>query len=194
MNLNDIGQWKRRLDDLRPLPPEVAHNLRAALVVNWTYHSNAIEGNTLTLLETKVVLEGITIGGKLRREHFEAINHRDAIHYMEDGGHNEEPLSEWQLRNLHRLVLKEIDNAHAGVYRRTNVVIAGARHTPPDALQVPEQRQALLDWYAQAQLHPVLRAVQLHADVVKIHPFTDGNGRTARPNACAKRLRSTGTH
>ncbi|MYN26034.1 Fic family protein [Duganella levis] len=180
MNLNDIDQWKRRLDDLRPLPPEVARNLREALVVNWTYHSNAIEGNTLTLLETKVVLEGITIGGKLLREHFEAINHRDAICYMEDAVHNEEPLSEWQIRNLHRLVLKEIDNANAGLYRRTNVVIAGARHVPPDALQVPEQMHALLDWYTEAQLHPVLRAVQLHADFVKIHPFTDGNGRTAR--------------
>jgi Fic family protein len=76
------------------------------VIFRWTYHSNAIEGNTLTLLETKVVLEGITVGGKALREHFEAINHRNAIYYVEDIIRKEEPFSEWQIRNIHQLILK----------------------------------------------------------------------------------------
>ena len=182
MNLREIDALKQRLDALRPLPPTVVRNLRDELVLNWTYHSNAIEGNTLTLLETKVVLEGITVGGKLLREHFEAINHRDAIQYVEDVARKLEPLTEWQIRSLHRLVLKQIDDANAGVYRRTNVVIAGARHVPPDMLLVPEKMADLMRCYDEdaAQSHPVLRAAQLHLGFVNIHPFVDGNGRTAR--------------
>lgn len=182
MDLTDIDSLKQRLDALRPLPPAVVRNLREVLMVNWTYHSNAIEGNTLTLLETKVVLEGITVGGKLLREHLEAINHRDAIHYIEDVVRQEEAFSEWQLRNLHRLVLKGIDDANAGVYRTSNVSIAGARHVPPHLFQVPERIAALLRWYDEeaALLHPVLRAAQLHVEFVKIHPFVEGNGRIAR--------------
>jgi Fic family protein len=177
-----LDALKARLDALRPLPAAALRNLHEALVLRWTYHSNAIEGNTLTLMETKVVLEGITVGGKLLREHFEAINHRDAILYVEDVVRREEPLSEWQIRNLHRLVLRQIDDENAGRYRQLNVTIAGARHVPPDLLQVPEQMAALLRWYdtEAVELHPVERAARLHVDFVKIHPFVDGNGRTAR--------------
>lgn len=182
MTLNELDDLKQKLDDLRPLSQAALRNLHDDLVLRWTYHSNAIEGNTLTLMETKVVLEGITVGGKLLREHFEAINHRDAILYVEDVVRREEPLTEWQIRNLHRLVLKQIDDDNAGSYRKLNVTIAGARHVPPDMLQVPEQMAALLDWYDHeaSDLHPVERAAQLHSDFVKIHPFIDGNGRTAR--------------
>lgn len=180
MDLTEFDQLKQRLDALRPLPPELVRNLRELLVVNWTYHSNAIEGNTLTLLETRVVLEGITVGGKLLREHLEAVNHRDAIFYIEELVSKQEPLGEWQIRSLQRLILKGIDDANAGVYRRTNVRIAGARHVPPDLLLVPEQMAALLCRHEASRQHPILRAVQLHADFVKIHPFADGNGRTAR--------------
>lgn len=182
MNLNDLDLLKTRLDALRPLPQAALRNLHEELVLRWTYHSNAIEGNTLTLMETKVVLEGITVGGKLLREHFEAVNHRDAILYVEDVVRRDEPLTEWQIRNLHRLVLKQIDDENAGVYRKLNVTIAGARHVPPDMLVVPEQMAALLHWYDHeaARLHPVERAARLHSDFVKIHPFVDGNGRTAR--------------
>lgn len=182
MNLTELDALKARLDALRPLPAAVLRNLHEELVLRWTYHSNAIEGNTLTLLETKVVLEGITVGGKLLREHFEAINHRDAILYVEDVVHRAEPLTEWQIRNLHRLVLKNIDDDNAGRYRPWNVTIAGARHVPPDALLVPGQMAALMHWFdtEATRLHPVERAARLHADFVKIHPFVDGNGRTAR--------------
>lgn len=179
---SELDALKNRLDALRPLPQAALRNLHDELVLRWTYHSNAIEGNTLTLMETKVVLEGITVGGKLMREHFEAINHRDAILYVEDVVRREDALTEWQIRNLHRLILKQIDDENAGVYRKLNVTIAGARHVPPDMLLVPEKMAALLHWhdYDATALHPVERAARLHVDFVKIHPFVDGNGRTAR--------------
>ena len=178
----EIDQLKQQLDQARPLPPTIVKNLQEDLIVRWTYHSNAIEGNTLTLLETKVVLEGITIGGKALREHFEAINHRNAILYVEEIIQNVEVLSEWQIRNIHQLILKNIDDDNAGRYRNVNVLIAGASHTPPDQTLIAEQMSAFIDWYNReaAQLHPIERAAKVHADFVGIHPFIDGNGRTSR--------------
>lgn len=177
-----LDTLKAQLDAQRPLPQSVVANLRENLVLNWTYHSNAIEGNTLTLQETKVALEGITIGGKTLREHFEAINHRDAIFYVEELVQQQEAMSEWHIKQLHNLVLKNIDVENAGQYRSVNVLISGAAHVPPDSLLVPEQMQKMLHWYHSEaqQLHPVERAARLHGELVKIHPFTDGNGRTSR--------------
>jgi Fic family protein len=176
-----LDALKTRLDALRPLPTALVQNLREDLVLRWTYNSNAIEGNTLTLLETKVVLEGITVGGKLLREHFEAINHREAIFYIENIVQRLEPFSEWQIKNVHQLILKNIDDDNAGRYRNINVLISGAKHTPPDALLVPEKMQAFMRWYNSSDdVHPVERAARVHTDFVGIHPFTDGNGRTAR--------------
>jgi Fic family protein len=182
MDTSRIDQLKAWLDSHRPLPPALVSRLHDDIVLRWTFHSNAIEGNTLTLLETKVVLEGVTIGGKLMREHFEAINHRDAILYVEEIVKGGEPFSEWQIRNIHQLILKGIDDDNAGKYRNVNVTIGGARHVPPDHLQVSEKMAAFVAWYEQgaAALHPVERAARVHADFVGIHPFIDGNGRTAR--------------
>lgn len=173
---------KAKLDTYRPLDVLVVNNLHENLVLQWTYHSNAIEGNTLTLKETKVALEGITIGGKTLREHFEVINHRDAILFVEELVSQQQPLSEWTITSLHQLVLKNIDSNNAGRYRQVNVLISGAEHRPPSALQVPEQMAAFIDWYSnQAQvLHPIERAARVHGEFVKIHPFVDGNGRTSR--------------
>ncbi|BCF97159.1 cell division protein Fic [Paraburkholderia sp. PGU19] len=176
-----IDNDKSKLDAARPLPKHSLATLREKLALEWTYHSNAIEGNTLTLRETKVVLEGITVGGKSLREHFEATNHRDAILYVEELVAKQEPLSEWQIRNIHALVLKGIDDGEAGRYRQENVVIAGASTTPPDFLHLPAEMASLVEWHVQAQaLHPITRAAELHTRFVKIHPFVDGNGRTAR--------------
>jgi Fic family protein len=175
--LQVIDADKATLDAARPLPAHTLASLREKLMLEWTYHSNAIEGNTLTLRETKVVLEGITVGGKSLREHFEATNHRDAILYVESIVGGDEALSEWQIKNIHSLVLKGIDHNEAGRYRQENVVIAGASTTPPDFLHLPEEMQALLEWHA---MHPVERAAELHTRFVKIHPFVDGNGRTGR--------------
>jgi len=173
-------QLKKQLDALRPLPRQTVKSLHEQLVLEWTYNSNAIEGNTLTLKETKVVLEGITIGGKPMREHFEAINHKEAIDYVEAIVQQQEPLSERVIRSIHHLVLKNIDGDNAGWYRQENVVIAGAEHTPPNHLDIPQQMKALLGWYHEFSGHPIERAARLHSDFVKIHPFVDGNGRTAR--------------
>jgi Fic family protein len=177
-----LDKLKQKLDSFRPLPEEIVKNLHEDLVLRWTYNSNAIEGNTLTLKETKVALEGITVGGKTMREHFEAINHRDAIYFVEELVAKNEPLSEWQIKAIHQLILKNIDDKNAGVYRKSNVLIAGAEHTPPDAMHLAEEMAKLMEWYTEQALvlHPVELAARVHADFVKIHPFTDGNGRTAR--------------
>lgn len=179
--LTAIDANKATLDAARPLPTHTVASLREKLMLELTYHSNAIEGNTLTLRETKVVLEGITVGGKSLREHLEATNHRDAILYVEEIVAKREALTEWQIRNLHSLVLKSIDPEQAGRYRQENVVIAGASTPPPDFMHVAAEMAGLIDWYGHsADLHPVARAAQLHTRFVKIHPFIDGNGRTGR--------------
>lgn len=177
-----IDDLKKKLDQYRPLSPAIVKNLQEDLIVRWTYHSNAIEGNTLTLLETKVVLEGITVGGKALREHFEAINHRNAIYYVEDIIRKKEPFSEWQIRNIHQLILKNIDDENAGRYRQQNVLISGATTTPPDYTLLNDKMAQLIDWYnlEAYKLHPIERAAKVHADFVGIHPFIDGNGRISR--------------
>jgi len=182
IDVERLDALKHRLDGFRPVPASVLANLHEDLVLRWTYHSNAIEGSTLTLQETKVVLEGVTIGGKTLREHFEAINHRDAIEYVEAVVANDEPFSLHMIRSVHALILKNIDDENAGAWRRFNVTISGARHVPPDVLHVPEQMEAFAHWHESdgPSLHPVELAARTHADFVKIHPFMDGNGRTAR--------------
>lgn len=177
-----IDSLKDKIDGYRPFSKRLAASLREKLVVEWTYNSNAIEGNTLTMSETKVVLEGITIGGKSMVEHLETINHRDAIVFVEDLVSNKEPLSEWNIRNIHSLVLKEIDNKNAGKYRVENVVISGANHIPPKHYEIPNLMQKLIEEYHNNWIdyHPVIRATLLHGEFVKIHPFIDGNGRTSR--------------
>jgi Fic family protein len=177
-----IDNKKEQLDRKRPLPTHTLRSIREHLIVNWTYHSNAIEGNTLTLSETKVALEGITVGGKTIREHLEAINHKEAILYVEEIVNRLEPLSEWQMKNIHRLILKSIDDEHAGVYRNENVMISGAIHMPPDFTQIQAQMEQLMRSYEEWQItkHAVERSALLHIEFVKIHPFIDGNDRTAR--------------
>lgn len=175
-----IDQLNAKLNSFRPLPLNTVKSLHEQLILDWTYNSNAIEGNTLTLKETKVVLEGITIGGKSMREHFEAINHKEAIDYVEAIIANKEPFSEHVIKSIHQLILKDIDNDNAGVYRKENVLIAGAEHKPPSHILVAEQMRALMQDYKQFKGHPIERAAKLHSDFVKIHLFVDGNGRTAR--------------
>ncbi|GAA3898701.1 Fic family protein [Halomonas cibimaris] len=163
------------------MPKHTAASLREHLALEWTYNSNGIEGNTLTLRETKVVLEGITVGGKTMREHLEAINHRDAIEFLEMLVAEPTPISERDIKDLHALVLRGIDSDEAGRYRRENVRITGASTTPPDFLHVEEAIQRLLSWtHSQTGYHPVRHIAELHTRFVEIHPFIDGNGRTGR--------------
>lgn len=177
-----IDYLKKKIDIHRPFSKDLAESLQEKLLVEWTYNSNAIEGNTLTLSETKVVLEGFTIGGKTMVEHLEAINHRDAIFFIEELVSNNESISEWNIRNIHSLILKEIDKEHAGRYRTENVLISGAKHIPPKHYEIGDLMQELVEEYNNnwKDFHPVLKATLLHGEFVKIHPFIDGNGRTAR--------------
>lgn len=182
VNFNQLDKLKRKLDALRPFPPAVAAKLREHYIVEWTHHSTAIEGNTLSLMETRVVLEGITVGGKTLREHLEIIDHRDAIEYIEGYINEEIPLTETFIRNVHRMVLKSTFPDHAGQYRKTGVTIAGSKHRPPEAIEVPALMKEMVQKYNTAwqNKHPVERAALLHWHFTCIHPFIDGNGRTAR--------------
>jgi Fic family protein len=176
-----IDRLLEMLDQKRPLPKNSLKSLRDKLALEWTYNSNGIEGNTLTLRETKVVLEGITVGGRTIKEHLEARNHGDAISFLEDIVARNEPITQWQIKSIHGLVLKGIDDAEAGRYRSENVVITGASTTPPGFLYLNDEMAGLIDWYGRsASVHPVRRAAELHAKFVEIHPFVDGNGRTGR--------------
>jgi Fic family protein len=172
-------QWKEQ----KPLNALQLEKLLAYFDVNYTYDSNRIEGNTLTLQETHLVInEGITIGGKSMREHLEAINHHEAIDFIRGMVNGTDDLSKRNLLDIHRLVLKSIDNENAGVYRKVNVRISGSEHIPPDALVISEQMDDYFTFYTQNKniMHPVLLAAEMHERLVTIHPFIDGNGRTAR--------------
>lgn len=177
----EVDSLKRKLDSKRPIPKETLKSLRESINLEWTYNSNGIEGNTLTLRETQVVLEGITVGGKSIKEHLEAINHEKAILFLDDLVKDNEPISEWNIKNIHQLILKDIDNENAGRYRKENVTIKGATHIPPDYLKVHELMEKLILTYnTWNEYHPIIQAALLHGELVKIHPFVDGNGRTSR--------------
>jgi len=174
---------KARLDSRRPLSASAAARLKDYFDVEWTYHSNAIEGSTLTRRETEIVLhEGLTVGGKTLREHLEAVNHKHAIDFVEALAREVEPLTEHNLRQIHVLVLKGIDDEEAGRYRRGQVRISGSEYVPPDPSAVLGLMRDFFAWLiGEAQsLSPVERAALAHFRLVDIHPFTDGNGRTAR--------------
>ncbi len=176
-------EMKETLDLRRPFPIHTIKSIRDKLLLDWTYNSNAIEGNTLTLIETKVVLEGITIGGKRLREHLEVRNHEAAIIYVEEIAQDQQELTQWQIKNIHRLVLKGLDDENAGIYRNQDVIISGATHTPPSYFALDDEMDELIDWYVSKDakaMHPIERAAKLHGKFVRIHPFIDGNGRTAR--------------
>jgi Fic family protein len=182
VDLIKLNNLKAKLDRHRPLDVEVLKNIHEDLVARWTYHSNAIEGNTLTLQETKVALEGITIGGKLLKEHFEAINHKDAILFVEKLAQKDISLDEFTIRQIHSLVLKNIQHTYKGTYRDTNVIISGARHTPPPSYDIRTKMAEFIKKYKKKRqtVHPIELAVFVHIEFVGIHPFIDGNGRTSR--------------
>lgn len=178
-----IEDKKTMLDSLRPLSAATVRRLKEQFTLEWTYNSNAIEGSTLTLRETQLILEtGMTIGGKSLREHFEVINHREAIEYVESLADKKEPITAFQVRRIHKLVLSQIDDENAGQYRKTNVRIAGATHVPPEAWDVPHRMSDWENWLKEAErtMHPVEVAALAHHQLTAIHPFLDGNGRTAR--------------
>lgn len=181
--LDRLSLEKERLDTHRPIPNYKVARLQESLALEWTYNSNSIEGNTLSLIETKVVLEdGLTVAGKSLREHFEVVNHHDAIAFVESLVTPDYTLSMRDILDIHSIVLDKIDRNIAGRFRDGNVRITGARFTPPDALHLEEHMSDLVRWYTTeaTDIHPIVKATLFHHRFVWIHPFFDGNGRTAR--------------
>ncbi|OGZ24052.1 MAG: cell filamentation protein Fic [Candidatus Nealsonbacteria bacterium RIFCSPLOWO2_01_FULL_41_9] len=180
-----IDEKLSQLQKLRPLPPASVAKLKEQFSIEMTYNSNAIEGNKLTLKETFLIInEGITIKGKPLRDHIEAKDHYEAINYLYDliGHDKKHTFSEVLIRNLQRLITKETDIETSGAYRNSNVIITGSKHTPPEAYEVSKLMRGLVEWVRlnKTKLHPVELAAILHHKLVYIHPFFDGNGRTAR--------------
>jgi Fic family protein len=171
---------KERLDRLRPLSPQSLDALAAWYDVELTYSSNAIEGNTLTRSETAIVLEkGITIGGKPLKDHLEAIGHRDALHFVRALAAAGESVREIDIREIHRLILARIDPEESGRYSRQQRFIAGSPLALPSPAEIPALMGDFAAWLATAPAGPDT-AFAVHGRLVAIHPFSDGNGRTAR--------------
>lgn len=166
-----------------PLPDSLRVGIEADWEVTHTYNSNAIEGNTLSLAETKaVLLDGITVSGHPLREHLEAVNHREAWRLMRRMAAQSGAIAEDDVLRLHRVILTGIQTDDAGVYRRDRVRVVGSSRIFPNPLKVPDLMTELLaNLSAQAvELHPVVLAARAHYGLVAVHPFIDGNGRTAR--------------
>lgn len=181
--LKKIDKLKAEYNVLRPLDGVRLEKMKAYFNINYTYESNRIEGNTLTLQETHLVInEGLTIGGKSMNEHLEAINHADAIDFIQDVVQKKEDFTEAVLKEIHYLVLKGIDRKNAGVYRSVPIMISGSKHKPPQPNLIEKKMEDIFQFYEKNKesLHPVLLAVAMHEKIVTVHPFVDGNGRTTR--------------
>ena len=158
-------------------------SIERALDIEYTYDSNRIEGNTLTLRETDLVIhKGLTVGGKPLVEHLEAINHYEAVELIRDLAQKKIEFNHYHLLSLHALILRGIDKKYAGCFRDIPVMISGSRHIPPSPFQVKQLMDDYFIYYQEnkERLHPVILAAEMHERLVTIHPFVDGNGRTAR--------------
>lgn len=180
--LEKASQLMEMVSKSRPLPDYVVKDLIHDFNIKNTYHSNAIEGNTLSLYETKVILEeGITVSGKSFREHLEANNHKEALEYVQELIQKDSPLNQRIIKDIQAIVLQGINKSIAGIYRNTPAIIVGANHIPTAYEKIQDEMDLLMDWYNNSsEMHPIEKASLLHAKFVNIHPFADGNGRTAR--------------
>lgn len=175
----------KKLNKLRPISKTLLLKLKERFEVEMTYNSNAIEGNTLTLKETYWVIQhGITVKGKSLKDHLEAKNHKEALDYLYGMiEHNKKfTFSEHLIKELHSLMIQNIDKNIAGQYRNIDVFIAGAEHTPPRATEIPFKMRDFVNWAQKnyKKMYIVDFAAIFHHKFVHIHPFQDGNGRTGR--------------
>ena len=180
---DQLDDLKKCLDSFRPFNPAQVENLRESYDTQYTHESNAIEGNSLTLHETSMVVnEGITIGGKPMRDHLEAINHAEAVKSLHEFVSDNEPFSEKVLLRFHSLILHGVQSEDAGRYRTGRVRVAGSQRIFPNPLKVPDLMAEYFAFYEdhKVTMHPVEMAAHLHQKLVNIHPFVDGNGRVSR--------------
>ena len=179
--LERIDALKQQLSALRPLTPAEVEALREVFLIEHTYHSNAIEGNTLTLQETSLVLQGMTIDQKPLKDHLEVVGYKEAFEYMEELAQTDKPLTEYEIRSIHALVLAH-RKEDSGQFRRVPVRIAGALTEPAQPYMIePLINELLHDMQEQyGQMHIVERVALFHLRFESIHPFIDGNGRTGR--------------
>ena len=174
-----IDRKKIELDSRRPLTAGEVERLTEEFVVEYTYNSNAIEGNTLTLRETDMVLRGLTIDQKPLKDHMEAVGHKEAFDFVQDLVKNQVPLSESIIKQIHYLVLADKKDDR-GVYRRVPVRIMGAKHEPVQPYLIQPKMEQLLVSYRNNTEHIIPRLARFHIEFEGIHPFIDGNGRTGR--------------
>ena len=183
--LGQIDELKKCLDSFRPLTPSESTQLAEAFDLEYTFESNRIEGNSLTLVETQVVLaHGVTVSGKPLIHHLEAVSHRDALVFVKRLVQDKAKFTPSVLLEINRIILKgSVHEGESGRFRQKRVTITGSRHVPPNYVVVPDKMESLYQnletWQTQGR-HPVEIAADLHFELVKIHPFVDGNGRTAR--------------
>ena len=177
--LAQIDRKKQELDSRRPLTEGEMERFNEEFTVEYTYNSNAIEGNTLTLRETDLVLRGLTIDRKPLKDHMEAVGHKEAFDYVRELVKEKAPLTESIIKQIHYLVLADKKDDR-GVYRRVPVRIMGAHHEPVQPYMIaPKMEQLLLD-YTASEEHIVTKLARFHIEFEGIHPFIDGNGRTGR--------------
>lgn len=178
----DADKLQQEINQHRPLKGQALKQLREYFRIGLTWSSNALEGNTLTETETKVVIEdGITIGGKPLKDHFEAIGHAEAFDYLQKLARRKE-IAERDILKLHKLFYYRIDEANAGHYRKQNVIVTGTDFVFPAPSELKELMAAFADEILRLRVekHPIEFAALLHTRLVTIHPFVDGNGRAAR--------------
>ena len=174
-----IDEKKEKLDNARPLTQGELERLNEDFAIEYTYNSNAIEGNTLTLRETDMVLRGLTIDKKPLKEHLEAIGHKEAFDYVRELVKENTELSESVIKQIHYLVLAD-KREDRGVYRRVPVRIMGAAHEPVQPYLIEPKLNELLQNYAESDEHIITKLARFHIEFEGIHPFIDGNGRTGR--------------
>ena len=177
--LLQIDRKKKELDSKRPLTEGEVARLNEEFVVEYTYNSNAIEGNTLTLRETDLVLKGLTIDQKPLKDHMEAVGHKEAFEFVRELVKDNVPISESIIKQIHYLVLAD-KKEDRGVYRRVPVRIMGAKHEPVQPYLIGPKMEQLLQEYAESKEHIVTKLARFHIEFEGIHPFIDGNGRTGR--------------